>query len=71
MGFVFAGLTAACFGWGMSFSAFAFRAELMNGSVYYRVPETKNRTFEELDIMFANDIPARQFASYRVDRSEA
>ena len=42
----------------------------MNGLVYYRVPETKNRTFEELDIMFAKHIPARQFANYRVDRLE-
>ena len=31
---------------------------------YFRLPECKGRTFEELDIMFKRKIPTRQFGSY-------
>ncbi|KAK6455956.1 maltose permease [Scheffersomyces xylosifermentans] len=31
---------------------------------YYRLPETKDRTYEELDLLFEKKVPARQFASY-------
>lgn len=31
---------------------------------YFRMPETKGRTYEELDIMFERNIPAREFATY-------
>jgi SP family general alpha glucoside:H+ symporter-like MFS transporter len=34
---------------------------------YFRIPETKGRTFEELDIMFELEIPTREFKSYVVD----
>jgi SP family general alpha glucoside:H+ symporter-like MFS transporter len=34
---------------------------------YFRLPETKGKTFEELDILFANRVPAREFAKYKVD----
>lgn len=34
---------------------------------WLRLPETKGRTYEELDLLFANRVPAREFASYRVD----
>ena len=34
---------------------------------YFRLPETRNRTFEELDIMFAKGVSARKFSSYKVD----
>ncbi|KAJ4288480.1 hypothetical protein N0V90_011716 [Kalmusia sp. IMI 367209] len=34
---------------------------------YFRLPETKGRTYEELDIMFAEGIPARKFANHAVD----
>ncbi|EHA46739.1 maltose permease MAL31 [Pyricularia oryzae 70-15] len=34
---------------------------------YFRLPETKGKTFEELDILFARGVPAAKFASYRVD----
>lgn len=30
---------------------------------YFRLPETKGRTFRELDILFENKVPARQFAT--------
>jgi len=34
---------------------------------WFRLTETKNRTFEELDIMFENKLPTRKFKSYIVD----
>lgn len=34
---------------------------------YYCLPESKGRTFEELDILFHQRVPARRFASYSVD----
>ena len=34
---------------------------------YFRLPETWNRTYHELDILFAKKIPARQFAGAIVD----
>ena len=34
---------------------------------YFRLPETKMRTFHELDILFAKKVPARKFASTVVD----
>ncbi|KAK6955469.1 hypothetical protein Daesc_003108 [Daldinia eschscholtzii] len=34
---------------------------------YFRIPETKGRTYEELDILFDRKVPARQFKGYQVD----
>ncbi|KAI8625419.1 sugar porter family MFS transporter [Xylariaceae sp. FL1651] len=34
---------------------------------YFRVPETKGRTYEELDVLFDRKIPARQFKNYKID----
>jgi SP family general alpha glucoside:H+ symporter-like MFS transporter len=34
---------------------------------FFRLPETKGRTFEELDILFAKRVPARAFKKYEVD----
>lgn len=31
---------------------------------WFRIPESRGRTFEELDILFERRIPARQFAEY-------
>jgi hypothetical protein len=33
--------------------------------VYFFLPETKDRTLEELDEMFAMKIPPRKFSSYK------
>lgn len=38
-------------------------AFLMTIWSYYRLPETWNRSYHELDVLFAKKIPARQFAS--------
>ncbi|KAF4944480.1 hypothetical protein FGADI_12656 [Fusarium gaditjirri] len=34
---------------------------------FFRLPETKNKTFEELDLLFANNVATREFAKYKVD----
>lgn len=34
---------------------------------FFRVPETKGRTYEELDLLFCKNVPARQFKDYHVD----
>jgi SP family general alpha glucoside:H+ symporter-like MFS transporter len=34
---------------------------------FFRLPETKGRTFEELDILFANRVRTREFRKYEVD----
>ena len=34
---------------------------------FFRLPEVKGRTYEELDILFQRKIPARQFAKTEVD----
>ncbi|RAL11378.1 general substrate transporter [Aspergillus homomorphus CBS 101889] len=37
---------------------------------YFRLPETKGRTYEELDLMFAREVPTREFGKYQVDAYE-
>ena len=39
----------------------------MNIYLYFRLPETKGRTYAELDILFANHVPARKFAKTKVE----
>ncbi|OTB04850.1 hypothetical protein M426DRAFT_73208 [Hypoxylon sp. CI-4A] len=34
---------------------------------YFRIPETKGRSYEELDILFDREVPARKFKDYQVD----
>lgn len=34
---------------------------------YFRIPETKGRTYEELDIMFERNIPTKEFRTYRLE----
>ena len=33
----------------------------------FRLPETKGRSFDEVDILFTREVPARKFATYQVD----
>ncbi|KAH8694855.1 general substrate transporter [Talaromyces proteolyticus] len=37
----------------------------------FRLPETKGRTFEELDILFERKVPARKFAEYVIEDLDA
>lgn len=34
---------------------------------YFRVPETRGRTYEELDVMFSLGIKTRDFPKFRVE----
>ncbi|MCJ1256302.1 hypothetical protein MMC24_004123 [Lignoscripta atroalba] len=34
---------------------------------FFRLPETKGRSFEDLDMLFAEKVPARKFKTYHVD----
>ncbi|GKU02011.1 maltose permease mal31 [Fusarium langsethiae] len=34
---------------------------------FFRLPETKSKTFEELDILFAHRVKTREFSKYKVD----
>ena len=36
---------------------------------YFRVPETAGRTYEELDLLFEKDVPARKFKDHVLDDS--
>lgn len=33
---------------------------------WFRVPEMKGRTYEELDIMFERQVPTREFKTYKI-----
>ncbi|KAI0968024.1 general alpha-glucoside permease [Xylaria arbuscula] len=35
--------------------------------IFFRLPETQGRTFAELDILFENKVPARKFASTKIE----
>jgi hypothetical protein len=41
---------------------------LCNIWCWFRLPETKDRTFGEIDLLFENNIPARKFKHTKVDR---
>jgi hypothetical protein len=34
---------------------------------FFRLIETKGRTFEELDVMFSAEVTTKKFASYHID----
>lgn len=40
------------------------------GWAYLRMPETRGRTYEELDLLFGNRVPARAFEGYVLDVAE-
>ena len=48
---------------GFVFGAFSLLCFIWS---FFRLPETKNRSFEELDILFHKRVPTRQFATYDV-----
>jgi SP family general alpha glucoside:H+ symporter-like MFS transporter len=37
---------------------------------YFRLPETRDRTFEEMDLMFMKGVPARKFSKHVIDADE-
>lgn len=34
---------------------------------YFRLPEAKDRTYEEMDLLFTRGVSARQFSKYKID----
>ncbi|PHH88983.1 hypothetical protein CDD83_6789 [Cordyceps sp. RAO-2017] len=38
---------------------------------FFRVPETKGRTYEELDLLFAQHVPSRKFKDFRLSNGQA
>jgi SP family general alpha glucoside:H+ symporter-like MFS transporter len=54
--------------WGAK-SGFFYGSIMALGLVwaYFRLPETKNRTFAEVDILFKNKVKARNFSKAKVD----
>ncbi|KAJ5727664.1 hypothetical protein N7493_005484 [Penicillium malachiteum] len=57
------GATAAFFWLGMCF--------LCLGWSYFRLPEPKDRSYSELDVLFGLKVPARHFKHTRVDPFQA
>jgi sugar porter (SP) family MFS transporter len=54
--------------WGGKLGFLFFGIGIFNTAwVYFCLPETKYRTFEELDIMFQNKVPTRQFKAYHIE----
>jgi MFS transporter, SP family, general alpha glucoside:H+ symporter len=37
---------------------------------FFRLPETKGRTYEELDILFERKVPARKFKKYVIEDAD-
>ena len=37
---------------------------------FFRLPETKDRTFGEMDVMFQKGVPARKFSSFDIEADE-
>jgi SP family general alpha glucoside:H+ symporter-like MFS transporter len=58
-------------GWGARCGLFFLGTNIL-GTIYcyFRLPETKGRSYAELDKLFAAKLPARKFASTRVDEFE-
>jgi SP family general alpha glucoside:H+ symporter-like MFS transporter len=58
----------AAWNWGAK-SGFFYGAIMGLGLIwaYFRLPETKNRTFAEMDILFKNEVKARDFEKAKVD----
>ena len=56
-------------GWGAK-SAFFYAGTNLTCMIWcwFRLPETMNRSFGEIDVLFENRIPARKFKHTKVDR---
>lgn len=58
--------------WGAKAGLFYAGTNLLcNIWCWFRLPETKDRTFGEIDILFENHVPARKFKHTKVDRKSS
>jgi SP family general alpha glucoside:H+ symporter-like MFS transporter len=56
--------------WGAKAAFFYAGTNLLcNIWCWFRLPETKDRTFGEIDLLFTHRVPARKFRSTHVDRT--
>ncbi|KAJ8111617.1 hypothetical protein OPT61_g5838 [Boeremia exigua] len=53
---------------GMTGFFYAGLTALLITFMWFMLPETRNRTFAELDVLFENKVPARKFATTNVDQ---
>jgi SP family general alpha glucoside:H+ symporter-like MFS transporter len=62
-------LTLTAWNWGAK-AAFFYAGTNLLCSIWcwFRLPETKDRTFGEIDMLFTHQVPARKFKSTHVDR---
>jgi len=59
--------TSGAWGWGAKAGFFYFGiAGLVTLWAYFRMPETGGFSFAELEILFANGVPARKFTKMRI-----
>lgn len=62
-------LSASAWNWGAKTGLFYAGTNLLcNIWCWFRLPETKDRTFGEIDILFDNRVPARKFKYTKVDQ---
>lgn len=62
-------LSPTAWNWGGKAGLFYAGTNLVcNIWCYFRLPETKDRTFGEIDLLFEHKVPARKFKTTKVDR---
>lgn len=62
-------IAATSWNWGAKTAFFYAGTNLLcNIWCWYRLPETKDRTFGEIDLLFDNKVPARKFKTTKVDQ---
>ncbi|KAH7307911.1 general substrate transporter [Rhexocercosporidium sp. MPI-PUGE-AT-0058] len=62
-------LSATAWNWGGKAGLFYAGTNLLcNIWCYFRLPETKDRTFGEIDLLFEHKVPARKFKTTKVDQ---
>ncbi|KAL2440884.1 Maltose permease MAL61 [Exophiala dermatitidis] len=65
-------LSATAWNWGAKAALFYAGTNLLcNIWCWFRLPETKDRTFGELDLLFDHKVPARKFRTTKVDQFAA
>ncbi|ROT41547.1 MFS general substrate transporter, partial [Sodiomyces alkalinus F11] len=61
-------LNTGAWNWGAKTAYFwAGSCLLCTGWVFFRLPEPKDRTYAELDLLFEHQVPARKFAKTKID----
>jgi SP family general alpha glucoside:H+ symporter-like MFS transporter len=53
---------------GMTGFFYASLTAILITFMWFMLPETRNRTFAELDVLFQNKVPARKFSKTNVDQ---